>query len=189
METSFTLQTSASQVRTIFDEISNHHNCGIFLLALLRLLWWLKNLCCRSRNLENYHNEGFEWSFPTFRSQIFFLLGIRTFWNTTFHQNGTYLWTSRSKRRPAILLLTISDSCSLMAPGDLLFWKVKFMYCSSFSPVVVFDHWPIGSILNNIIDIKLFLGKLQVGTWAIRRHWIPVISKALEEEAFSCHLG
>ena len=108
-------------------------NCGIFLLALLHLLWWLKNLCCRSRNLENYHNEGFEWSFPTFRSQIFFLPGIRTFWNMTFHQNGNYLWTSRSKRRPAILLLTISDSCSLMAPGDLLFWKVKFMCCSSFS--------------------------------------------------------
>ena len=58
-------------------------NCGIFLLTLLHLLWWWKNLCCRSRNLENYHNEGFEWSFPTFRSQIFFLPGIRTFWNTT----------------------------------------------------------------------------------------------------------
>ena len=153
-------------------------NCGIFLLTLLHLLWWLKNLCCRSRNLENYHNEGFECSFPTFRSQIFFLPGIRTFWrNKTFHQKHTYLWTSRSKRRTAILLLTISDSGSLMAPGDLLFWKVKFMYCSSFSSVVVFDHWPIGSILNNIIDIKLFLGKLQVGTWAIRRHWIPVVWK------------
>ena len=58
-------------------------NCGIFLLALLHLLWWLKNLCCRSRNLENYHNEGFERSFPTFRSQIFFLPGIRTFWRNT----------------------------------------------------------------------------------------------------------
>ena len=119
-------------------------NCGIFLLALLHLLWWLKNLCCRSHNLENYHNEGFERSFPTFRSQIFFLPGIRTFWNTTFHQNGTYLWTSRSKRRPAILLLTISDSCSLMAPGDLLFWKsqihVLFLFLTMI-PVVVFDHW------------------------------------------------
>ena len=132
-------------------------NCGIFLLTLLHLLWWWKNLCCRSRNLENYHNEGFEWSFPTLRSQIFFLPGIRTFWrNTTFHQKLTYLWTSRSKRRTAILLLTIPDSGSLMAPGDLLFWKVKFMYCSSFSPVVVFDHWPIGSILNNIKLISNF---------------------------------